>query len=445
MTSSTKPSPKGSLLRRLIPGRRFFLVAASLLTVYWVVGYVAVRTATFPGVEDGSLFHADVPELVSSGDAVVRGALSVHTGRSHDAVGTFPEVAAAAATAGLDFVVLGDHPGDWMSGPDGDMTPFREEGVLVVPGLELVVANVGRTLAVGIDTLTVQWEAGIPALARRADSLGGFVSVVHPRSPKARERWDGLESPGIHAWESFDVSEMARARVRERALTPYRLASFLGGLAVGRGEGALSLMWREGTNTPALLSYDSVRAERPVALTGGLNHHPKARIGPVLFPRYEPFFRTVVNHVAVEGGVEGDPVEASRRLLASLRAGRLFVTLGPGHDAGGFDLRGRGGGGEWVAMGGAAPWHEGATLEVTLPAGGYSRLLVRILRDGREERWLSARRGTHLSVPAGSPGVYRVEVFRAGVRLGGVRFNARPWIISNPLEFYRPSPESAGV
>jgi len=59
----------------------------------------------------------------------LRGAWHVHTTRS-DGRGSPTDVARAARSAGLDFVVLTDH------NPAELPTPAREEGVLLVPGQE---------------------------------------------------------------------------------------------------------------------------------------------------------------------------------------------------------------------------------------------------------------------------------------------------------------------
>ncbi|HSG50309.1 MAG TPA: hypothetical protein VLA43_20955 [Longimicrobiales bacterium] len=451
--------PIPSLSRRLRTGLRWCRNGALCgSVVYLAAGFLSLRLVREPEtVLEASLAPLTLLPYAAAHDAedeggiptaegtVVRGVLSVHTGRSHDAEGSLEQVALAARRTGLDFVVLGDHPGDWMEEGPNVMEPRHEEGVLLVPGLELVVSGVGRTLAVGLDTLPARWEGSVESLSARADSLGGFLSVVHPRSPRSRERWNGLAAPGVHAWESFDISEMARLRLKD-PWAAYHVASFLGSLAVGRGDASLRGLWRERTATPALLSYDSARASRPLALTGGLNHHPKARWGDALFPAYEPFFRTVVNHVLLgPEGLDPDPVTARGQILAALKAGRVYVTLGNPAGAEGFHLDGVKAEGPPLEMGDRAPWTPGAELRLQLPRGGGRGLLVRILRDGREAAWVRAAAGEELRWSTREPGVYRVEVFQAGLRLGAMRLGFRPWILSNPVEFYRDPPPAEGT
>lgn len=446
-----KPESRGP--RR--PGRvllRLLLVAA---LVYAAAGYLTSRLGPDPvtgwmvdvevgsatdGGADAALRGAAGPDR-SRPPVVLRGVLSVHSGRSHDAVGTLEEVVRAAQGTGLDFVVLGDHPGEWRLDGPRVLRPRLREGVLVLQGLELVVADVGRVLAVGLDTVPRIWEGDLQSLVARAEAADGFISVVHPRSPKTRESWKSDRAPGAHAWESFDVSEMARARQKEPWVL-YHLVSLLAGLATGGGEGAVVQLWREESWTPAILAFDSIRAQGHVALTGGLNHHPKARLGPVLFPRYEPAFRAVVNHLVLEAPLPAEPEAAQTELLRVLRSGRLFVTLGDGERATGFGFAGWGPGGP-VPMGGRAVWQEGSGLSVELPPDAGGRLLVRVLRDGDDVGWIEGRPGQRLSWAPDAPGVYRVEVFRAGFALGGLRFGLHPWILSNPVEFYAGGPTPA--
>ncbi|MEJ2541009.1 MAG: hypothetical protein P8188_13730 [Gemmatimonadota bacterium] len=435
---------------------RVALLAGAL---YMIGGFLAVRLVRDPVVLDPAAIREPSPTLpgpeippggvttgvalqgvaAASGKAsgvgtgvLVRGALSVHTDRSHDAEGTLDEVGAAAARAGLDFVVLGDHVGDWAAEGAEALRPRRSHGVLLIPGVELAVKDVGRVLAVGLDTLPREWLGAWDDLARRVEENGGFLSVVHPRSPRARERWAGLSRPGVHAWESFDISEMARLRQSE-PLAMYRVVGLLAAFATGRGHRSLARLWREGTATPALLAYDSARAAGPVVLTGGLNHHPKARIMGGLFPGYEPFFRTVVNHVSVNGALDPDPRRAQEQILEALRAGRLFVTLGDAEGVGDFRV--------WAdaeapgpTVGAAPATANGLRLHVRLPAGRSGLLPVRILHDGVEVAWLAGQRGESLTWTVPGPGVYRVEVFKGGVRLGGMRYGFEPWILSNPVE-----------
>ena len=130
------------------------------------------------------------------------GALSVHSGRSHDAEGSLEEVAAAAVNTDLDWLVLGDHPRDWALEP-GVFEPRRIDGVQLSLGAEMVIEESGRTLVVGLDSVPRSWHDGLPGMAELARSRGGFTSIVHARSPSYGESWKVPSVEGADAFEAF--------------------------------------------------------------------------------------------------------------------------------------------------------------------------------------------------------------------------------------------------
>lgn len=411
--------------------------------VYFSAGYLTARIGPEPTLGTVPMDYERVSTLEAppARPHVVRGALSVHSGRSHDAEGTLDEVARAARKADLDFVVLGDHPEVWTEAEDA-FDPRWMEDALIVPGVEMVVAGRGRVLAVGLDTVPRRWEASLASLLSRVDTAHGFVSVVHPRSPRNRERWTDQAPAGVHAWESFDVSEMARSRLSERWAL-YHLGGFLMGLPTGRADEVVIGMWREGSATPAILAYDTIRAAGPMTLTGGLNHHPKARVPGGLFPAYAPFFRSVVNHVALAEPLSSDPLAARQQLTAALRAGAVHVSLGHAARVEGFRF--------WVEtpdtvalQGGRLDMNEPgrATVRVRIPDDVPGRVYVRFLHDGDGDLWAKGEAGETI-VRVGSEGVHRVEIHHAGTRVPLLgRLNLRPWILSNPIEIRRADSDS---
>jgi hypothetical protein len=235
----------------------------------------------------------------------------------------------------------------------------------------------------------------------------------------------------------MDVSEMARRRLADRWM-PYHVASLVGGLLTGRGHESLLRLDREGVDGWGLAAYDSVRAAGPLTVTGGLNHHPKGRLFGSPFPAYEPFFRSVVNHVLVSETASEDPREEWAAIAAGLRLGRTFVSLGDAAGARGFDFGAEVSDG-WIEMGSVADWTPDATLRIQLPERGRKPLLVRVVGDGRERAWLEAPAGAAVAWNVPEPGVYRVEVHRAGRRLGPLRWNRRPWLLSNTVELVHPN------
>lgn len=401
------------------------------------------------------------------------GALSVHSGRSHDAEGSLEEVAAAASATGLDWVVLGDHPRDWAQEP-GVFEPRRIGGVQLSLGAEMVIEESGRTLVIGLDSVPRAWSGRLAPMADLAREAGGFTTIVHPRSPSYGESWKVPSVEGADAFEAFDVSEMARHRLASIWM-PYHLVSLIVGIPTRRMDESLVRLWRERSNTPALLAYDSLRAVTQIGLTGGLNHHPKTRLRGKPFPGYEPFFRTVVNHLHLTEQLPGDPVAAQLVLSEAIRSGRMYVSIGWPQEADGFafygsapvaegttelteadpssetDVQGSGAdatqpedadrlGGEESLMilpGGVHQIAIGDRLIVELPRLRRAELLVRLLRDGRTVDWLPAQGASRLEWVITEPGVYRVEVNRGGLDFGPIRLGLTPWLFSNPIEFTR--------
>ncbi len=402
--------------------------------------------------------RSEVEEAVLPGlPFTARGALSVHSGRSHDAEGTFEEVAAPARATGLDFVILGDHPTAWIDEP-GVFDPRRVDDVHISRGAELVVSEAGRTLTVGLEGVPRMWTGTLPELRAAVESEGGWVSIVHPRSPRYRESWKIPSVVGAHTFEAFDISEMARLRLAS-IWGPYHLISFLTGMVADRSDEAVLRLWRERSRTPAMLAYDSLRATTRMSLTGGLNHHSKMRTPIGLFPPFGPMYRTVVNHLHLESPLSEDPWQAQREIAAALRDGRLYISLGWPEDAGGFVFAAEGRGepegteGARDADATDAPRpsppglhppgsvlalsHE-ARLVAHLPAGGGASLLVELRRDGEIIDRREAGPGSTVRWNPERPGVYRVEVHRAGIDLGPLRLGRFPWLFSNPIEFTAP-------
>ena len=124
-----------------------------------------------------------LPPGHSENNQVVKGAFHVHTNRS-DGSGSVEDVAAAARSAGLDFVIFTDHG-------NGTRTPDRPRylsGVLCLDGLEISTRG-GHYIAVGLREAApypLGGDAeGVVADVRR---LGGFGVVAHPFSPKKELR-----------------------------------------------------------------------------------------------------------------------------------------------------------------------------------------------------------------------------------------------------------------
>jgi len=132
--------------------------------------------------------------LQSAGDGTIAGLLHVHTNRS-DGRSTPDEVAAAAARAGLKFLVFTDH-GDGTRQPD---PPAYRSGVLCLDGVEISTTG-GHYVAVDMRASPYPLGGEPRDVVEDVRRLGGFGIAAHPDSPKSELRWrdwdaqiDGVE------------------------------------------------------------------------------------------------------------------------------------------------------------------------------------------------------------------------------------------------------------
>ena len=450
------------------PSRRLRRWILGVFLAYMAAGYLTTLVDRVPGLADpepgGALDSAGDPAipLPQLDGALWSGVFSVHTDRSHDARGTREDVARAAEEAGLDFVVIGDHPPDDRKPGWTFWDPVILEGVLMEGGQELRSPEAGKILAVGVDTTYKRWTGDYTSFARMLDRNDATAFVVHGRGPRGSERWVNPDARGIQGWEVLDISEFARHRLRS-PWSVYHLLTLLLGTPVGLGDEALLHLVREGFQTPTIAAYDSLRMTEPLTATAGLNSHPKLRIGSLLLPSYGPAFRSLVTHVAVDsrtasgetpegppageglgprgsegisGGPEPEdmtPARASALLMDGARRGNVFISLGRHPAAAAFRMGAVANGGEILAsMGGEVPYRRGLALRAGFLEEPGRRILYRVMRNGESLGW---RQGPELVWPLEEPGVYRVEVYAYWARMGTVVFHLRPWIFGNPLTF----------
>jgi predicted metal-dependent phosphoesterase TrpH len=121
----------------------------------------------------------------------------VHSNRS-DGTGSVDAIAAAAARAGLRFVVVTDH-GDGSRSPS---SPRYLSGVLCIDGVEISTDG-GHVLALGLGRTPYKLAGDSRGVVEDIARLGGTSVVTHPDSVKADLRWADMDVPfdGIE-WHS---------------------------------------------------------------------------------------------------------------------------------------------------------------------------------------------------------------------------------------------------
>jgi hypothetical protein len=350
--------------------------------------------------------------------SVVRGAFHIHSSRS-DGSGDVAVIAAAAARAGLHFIVLTDH-GDATRTPD---PPAYRSGVLAIDGVELNT-TAGHYAAIGLPVSPYP-IAGTPAdVIEDVHRLGGFGFAAHPGSPRPSLSWQDWDAPidglewinGDSEWRDEPWMRIGRAVLTYLLRAPQSMATLL-----DRPEGVLQ-------------QWDTLAATRPVVGLAGIDAHarlgfrqrtdPDAASIHVRLPGYESSFRTFSNHVALDGPLSGQPAVDARRVIEAIRNGHVYSVIDALATPGSLTFTATSGGrtaqpGDSLSIDGAVLLHAAASA----PPG---TTLV-LIRDGRRvheviDGPLEFDGGTNR-------GVYRIEAY---TRNAPGRPPV-PWIVSNPI------------
>jgi len=406
-------------MRRIV--RVLARLALVFLLVYAAAGYLTTHFTRIPDAQA----HVATASLVPGEERVLRGVTSIHTSQSHDATGTIDDVATAARRAGLDFVLIGDHP----PAPDPWIPAVLKDSVLIGIGMEISLRNTGRGLFFGMSHPLAAPDTVQDAFWLGAADVAATNVVVHGRSPRAGERWKVPGADQMHGWEIFDLSEMAR-RAWASPWGMYHVGTLLTGALTGRLHVALLKMERAGFFTPSALAWDTLSAESSLTALAGLNHHPKTTVAGRPFPGYEPFFRTLVNHVVVDADDIPNQLPTLETVVQGIRRGDVFISFGDAAGASGFRFAALGEDGTITRMGGARAAEPGLLLLASSLPVARGGLLYRVVRDGGTHGYYQA---SALALPVEEPGIYRVEVYRYRWRLGSLYFALRPWLFSNPV------------
>jgi hypothetical protein len=379
------------------------LTAALVAAVFlWLAATLPPRPAIATGTVAGDIRAR-----------TVAGAFHVHSNRS-DGVGSREDIAAAAASAGLQFVVITDH-GDATNVPNA---PAYLRGVLCLDAVE-ISTNGGHLIAFDMPPSSYPLGGEAAAVVEDVLRLGGMPISAHPDSPKqelAWRSWDsrvaGLEWLNLDsAWRGKSFARLARTAAQ----------------SIFRPAPALAATLTRPDSTFA--TWDGLAKSRPVVGLAGHDAHgglmraegtEKDEPWPLPgFGSYEVGFRTFSTRVVLDEGLSGDPARDARQLSDSLRRGRVFTAVDAIAGPAAVDFSASLGGarhemGSEIVV--AQPLH--LTFRSTAPPGAIAVLFA----DGVEAA-RSASGEIQFAVPG--PGAYRAEV-RAGTA-------DVPWIVTNPI------------
>jgi hypothetical protein len=346
------------------------------------------------------------------------GNMHMHTPYS-DGELTHAQIADAALSAGLDFVIVTDH-NVWVDGLEGYYGPTPDRRVLLLVGEEVHdprrVPQANHLLIYGANAELSTLAPDPQQLLDAANEREALTFLAHPvevAAPLFGEDalswvdWDADGYTGIELWnymsefKSYLTGKRAALRA---ALNPDQFIS-------GPFPEALSLWDR------------LLRDGRRVRIIGGADAHGTTySMGPLtrtIFP-YEYLFRCVNTHVLTYRPLTGNIDEDRSIIFQALRDGRAYVGYDLPASTHGFRFSAQGHNfstvmGGWIRLG------HGVTLQMVSPLMADMRLL----KDGKVIQ--RETEGTHRTYIASEPGVYRVEVY---IEYKG---KLRGWIFSNPI------------
>jgi hypothetical protein len=397
--------------------KRVALATAALLAAVavWIGLSLPPARITLPAADD---------------PAVVPGVFHVHTNRS-DGRSSPEVVAAAAARAGVKFVIFTDH-GDGTAKP---AAPVYHSGVLCIDGVEISTRG-GHYIALDMPPAPYPLGGDPRDVIEDVKRLGGFGVVAHPDSPKDDLRWRDWDEP-FDAIELVNLDSGWRTRVQadgwRSMLTAFATYPFRGSETIGR-------LFAE--SAAASERWESLTRLRRVVALSGTDAHAKLAFGEVdpgdnrfslPIPSYEAAFGSLTLHARLEGALTGDPLADSQLVLAAIRSGHVYTALSAAAAPAVFEFT-------------AANERGSAQAGDELPAGGPVTLRVRTNAPApfKASVWkgnelLSGDHGEGeftVAAPA-EPAVYRVEV-RAD---DGNR--QRLWLLGNPVYVRGPSPPAS--
>jgi hypothetical protein len=264
-------------------------------------------------------------------DGTIPGAIHVHTNRS-DGLSGPDEIAAAAARAGLKFVVFTDH---------GDATrrldpPAYRSGVLALDGVE-ISTNGGHYIALDMPPSPYPLGGDARDVVEDVRRLGGLGIAAHPDSPKPQLRWrawtapfDGMEvlnlDSGWRLWAEQAAGSAGKWRARRHLAAalldyPFRPAETIAGL-LRSGDG-LHERWA------------AIAARRRVVALAGVDAHARLDLGgdpadsrfALPLPGYESSFRVLSIRVRPDSPLSGDAAGDAAIVMRAIRAGHLYMAV----------------------------------------------------------------------------------------------------------------------
>lgn len=388
--------------------KRVVLVTAALVAAVavWSVVLPPTRLALTSSWDDGS----------------VRGIVHVHS-RASDGRGALDDIAAAAARAGLQFLIVTDH-GDATRTPE---PPSYRSGVLLLDAVEISTRG-GHYVALGLPQAPYALGGEAADVVEDVRRLGGFGIAAHPDSPKPELRWQDWDAPidgvelinpdtswRVHAF----VGGAASKWLLLRALLAYPARPTESIAQLFTDNQALRARWMKTAATRTVVALAGADAHAKLALR---DTEPGDNSYSVPIPSYESSFASLSVHVVPAHPFTGDAAADAAALLGGLRAGHSYTAVDGWATPAAFSFS-------------AVRGDRTAPAGDTMRAGAPLTLRVRsnapagwpaIVWKGNER--IAERSEPAFELPvSGEPAVYSVDVRKPGA-------SGQPaWITSNPI------------
>jgi hypothetical protein len=367
--------------------------------------------------------------LEAVSDRTVAGAMHVHTNRS-DGLSSPDDVAAAAARAGLKFLIFTDH-GDATRTPD---PPSYRFGVLCLDGVE-ISTSAGHYIAIDMPPSPYPLGGEARDVVEDVARLGGFGIAAHPDSPKLELRWEDWTVP-IDGVELLNLDTSWRVLAEEPGWAPK--ARLLAGLLHYPFRPAESIA-RLIQPTAAMAQWDALTRRRSLVSVGGSDAHAKLarNLDPgnvrlaLPLPSYESSFRVLSIRVLPNALLSGDAASDAASILRAIRAGHLYtvvdgVATPPAFEFTAVNSLGTASQGDRLGPGGPVTLHVRSNAPAEYISYVHDGLRpVSTVHDSQD-----------ITIHAGAaPAVYWAEIVSPGPP-------AVTWIRSNPIYIGNPQPPS---
>jgi hypothetical protein len=340
-----------------------------------------------------------------------RGSIHMHTTFS-DGTGTVEELIAAAASAGLDYIIITDHNqlvDQSLQGWHGD--------VLVLIDAEIndmsLVPERNHLLTLDIHQDMTPYASDPQNLIDTVREQGGLTFLAHP-----------IDLPGpvikdIYPWTDWDIEGFTGVELWN-FMSEFRVHATSKPVAVVM---AYFPQWFSTGPFPEMLAkWDELLQQHPTAAIGGPDAHAQIyNIGPLKrrFLPYDYVFRAVNTHIITRESFTHEFEHDRALVYEALGAARAWIGYDMLHATEGFSYIGEVGN-RIVQMGESVPADD-LTLKIETPAKAH----IKLIRAGSGV--VAETRGTSLTYQPDEPGAYRVEVWKKWW------FKPRGWIFSNPI------------